>query len=72
LKSIGQSNIKIETSNGKLSIINAEPENIVQIYSASGLKIKEQRVESNQTSFSLPTGIYVIRIGNYSGKVVVK
>jgi hypothetical protein len=72
LQSIGKSNIKIETNNGKLIINNAESGNVVQLYSASGFKIKEQRVENSQTSFSLPSGIYMIRIGNYSGKVVVK
>ena len=60
------------TENSKLIIKNAEIGNEINIYSISGQKIKKQLIENYQTEISLPNGIYVIRIGNYSDKVVIK
>jgi len=72
LQAIGQSNIKIITEKGKLIINNVEPGSKVQIYTVSGIKIKEQRMESNQTSILLTSGIYVLRVDNYSDKIIIK
>lgn len=69
---ISQSNIKIMTDNGKVIIENAKASDKVEIYGISGIKIKELSIESNQTIIQLPKGIYVIRIDNYSDKIIIK
>jgi hypothetical protein len=60
------------TDNSKLLIRTAVIGNKITIYSISGEKIKEQFTENYQTEISLPKGVYVIRIGHYSDKVVIK
>lgn len=72
LQPISQSNIKIMTDYGKLIISNVETGSSVQVFTVSGLKVKEQRVESNHTIISLMSGIYLLRVGNYSDKVIVR
>lgn len=69
---LGQSNIKIILKDKNLFILNAEIGCKVQIYRVSGVIFKEQSIVNNQTNITLPTGIYVLRIGNYSDKVIVK
>jgi hypothetical protein len=69
---INQSNIKIMTGNGNVTIENATIGDKVQIYSVSGAKIRDQAVVNNQTSISLHPGVYVIRIGNHSDKFIIK
>jgi len=72
LQPISQSIIKIITDYGKLTISNAESGSSVQVFTVSGIKVKEQRVESNNTIISLISGMYIVRVGNYSDKVIVK
>jgi len=72
LQSINQSNIKMRIENEKLFIENAKVGDNVEIYSFSGIKIKEQSIRSNQTKIELHKGIYLIRIENYSNKVIIR
>lgn len=72
VQSINQSNIRVITARGKLRILNVELGGIAQIYSISGVKIKEQAVISGQTDIFLPSGVYVLRIGNFTDKILVK
>jgi len=72
LPSISQSDIKLVADNGKLSVENAEPGSMVQVFSTSGVKIKDMKIASSNASLSLPAGVYVIRVGNYVAKVVMK
>ena len=55
-----------------LSITNAELGSKIKIYTVSGITIKEQPVENSQTNITLPTGVYILRIGVYSDKVIIK
>jgi len=72
LQPINQSNIKIMIDNGKLIISNAEIGSTVQVFTVLGIKVKEQCVENDHTIISLISGIYLLRVGIYSGKVIVK
>ena len=67
-----QSNIKIMTKDKTLKISNAKSGSKVKIYTVSGLTVKEKSIENNQTLITLPTGVYVLRIGDYSGKIIIK
>ncbi|MHB9141169.1 MAG: leucine-rich repeat protein [Paludibacter sp.] len=69
---IDQSNIRIMNKDKTLIISNAKLGSKVKIYTVSGLTIKEQSIENNQTTITLPTGVYVLRIGDYSAKIVIK
>jgi len=71
MQSIGQKDIKIIIGNGKLIIENANVDDKVEIFDISGKKIKEQYIESNQDKILLPKGIFIIRIENYSKKVII-
>jgi hypothetical protein len=66
------SDIKIKTDNGNLIVENAKAGEKVEIYSITGLKIKEQLIKCFQTKIKLQRGIYLIRIENYSDKVSIK
>ena len=72
IRLIGLSDIKILTDNEKLIIENAKLRDKVEIFSITGIKIKEQLIDSYQTKIKLHSGIYLIRIDNYSCKVIVK
>jgi hypothetical protein len=72
LQPISQSTIQITTEHGKLSIKNLEIASKIQLYTVSGMKIKEQLTDSHQMDILLPIGVYILQIGNYSEKVVIK
>ena len=72
IKSIDQSNIKIKVDNKKLIIENAKVDDKIEIYNISGMKIKEQSIESDSDEILLSTGIYIICVENYSKKVIIK
>jgi len=72
LKTVDQSEIKVTVDNGKLIVQYAVKGIKIEIYSISGQNIKEQLIENYQTEIPLPKGIYILRIGNYSDKVVIK
>jgi hypothetical protein len=71
-KSMNESNIRVITERGKLIILNAEFGNIAQVYNISGIKITEQTIKNNQINILLPTGIYLLRVGNFSDKILIK
>jgi hypothetical protein len=71
LPSISQSKINATTGNGILTLSNTEIGDKVEIYNVSGLKIKECYIENIQTIIALKTGIYILRIGDYSSKVII-
>ncbi len=64
--------IRVITGRGELTIFNAEPGTPARIFNFSGSKITEQLIRDNQTIISLPTGFYLLRIGNYSSKIFVR
>jgi len=72
LSSISNSNIKIAVDKGLLFIENVDPGSLVQVYTISGVKFIEKQVDSNNTIILLTAGTYILRIGDYSDKVVVK
>lgn len=72
IKSIGQSNINLIVKDRNLVISNVWTRTKVEIYSLSGVKMREEFIDADQTIMSLPTGIYVIFIGGYSDKIVVQ
>ncbi len=72
IQPILQSDIKLRTENGKLNIEHVKEGSKVEIYNVLGKKIIEQTIMSNQTKIPLLKGIYLIRINNYSDKVIIK
>ena len=72
LQPIIQSSIKIMIDYGKLEIENAPIGSKLEVFTISGQKIKENIIENYHTYISLSKGDYVLRIGNYSDKVVIK
>ena len=72
LQSLNLSNIKMRTENKNLIINNATIGSKIIIYSISGVKIKEQPIESDQIKIKLYQGIYLINIDNYSEKVIIR
>lgn len=71
LQPISESDIRLFTENEKLVLSNVKFGNKVQIFTVSGVKVKEQEIESTQTKILLNSGIYIVRIGKYSGKVII-
>ncbi|MFZ4725058.1 MAG: leucine-rich repeat domain-containing protein [Paludibacter sp.] len=67
-----KSDIKIKTDNGNLIVENAKAGDKVEIFSITGVKIKEQLTKGYQTKIKLQRGIYLIRVDNYSDKVSIK
>jgi len=45
---------------------------LAQVFSLSGLKTDEQTIKNHQTAFTLRNGVYILKIGNYSEKIVVR
>jgi len=72
LPTMRQSNINVMTGNGTLTLSNAEIGNKVEIYTVSGVKIKECSIKSSQTIIALNAGTYILRVGDYSGKVIIR
>lgn len=66
------SDIRIKTYNGSLIVENAKAGDKVEIFNIAGVKIKEQLTEGYQTKIKLQSGIYLIRVDNYSDKVSIK
>lgn len=65
-------NIKIKTSDRKISISNAPTGKTLEIYSAEGKKIIQQPVTSNSITIELQShGIYIVHINGISYKVTV-
>jgi hypothetical protein len=56
LPTMRQSNINVMTGNGTLTLSNAEIGNKVEIYTVSGVKIKECSIKSSQTIIALNAG----------------
>ena len=69
---IEQSNIRIMNQDKMLIISNAKPGSKLKIYTVYGLTITEKSIENNQTYITLPTGVYVLRIEDYSAKILIK
>jgi len=72
LPTIRQNNINVMTGNGTLTLSNAEIGNKVEIYTVSGVKIKECSIKSSQTIIALNAGTYILRVGDCSGKVIIR
>lgn len=69
--SLTQSNYRIYSSMNRLVIENAKPDDIANIYSTTGSLVKTVRISSTIEEITLPCGVYVVRINNYSSKVVM-
>jgi hypothetical protein len=69
---LSQSHIKVINKDKTLVISNAESGSKISVYTVAGVKIKEQSVENDQTEIALAAGVYVLRIGDYSDKVIIK
>jgi len=59
------SDIKIKTYNGILIIENTKAGDKIEIFNISGVKIKEQLTEDDQTKIKLQKGIYLICVDNW-------
>lgn len=72
LHHVNNSNIQLISNGEKILIMNARLGSKVQIYTVTGIKIKEQLIDYYQTNISLQKGIYILQIGDFSDKIVIK
>lgn len=72
VKPLRESSINVTTEPGKLIVSNAEGYNRVYIYTLSGSIVREMVIGPKTTSIPLPAGVYVVRIGGFSGKVIIR
>lgn len=69
--SLTKSDCKIYNSMNRLVIENAKPGEVANIYSVTGALIKTVRISGNVEEIELPRGIFIVRVNNYTGKVVM-
>jgi hypothetical protein len=69
--SFAQSDCKIYNSMNRLVIENAKPGEIATIYSTTGALVKIVRISGNVEQVELPKGIFLVRVNNYTAKVVM-
>ena len=70
-KSLTKSDCKIYSSMNRLVIENAKPGEVANIYSTAGSLIKTVRISGNIEEIELPSGIFIVRVNNYTAKVVM-
>lgn len=68
LNKLQMSKYKIAVNNGQISISNLNGTENVQIFDISGRRI----ASGNQKIFDLNAGVYLIRINDFAGKILVK
>lgn len=61
---------KIEGGNGCVNITVGAKANVV-INALNGVTVFNGKVTTGNNSISLPSGVYIIKVGNVSSKVVV-
>ncbi|GHT44002.1 hypothetical protein FACS1894181_07860 [Bacteroidia bacterium] len=59
------------TSNGRLHL-NVPSATALSVYTPVGRLVKQQAVSTGETTVALPTGIYIIKIGNVVKKVAIQ
>ena len=64
-------NVLIYANGSQLIVTNANQGDIVAVYTVSGVKVASVLVSTDKTTVDLPTGIYLVKVGNFSTKVVV-
>ena len=72
LPSVATSNIRIATGNGTVTIFNLTTNDQIQVYSTTGQLIRSITPDNDLVAISnLSSGVYLLRIGSYSAKVVI-
>ncbi len=69
--SITRSDCKIYSAMNRLVIENAKPGEIATIYSVTGSLVKTVRISGSVEQVELPHGIFLVRVNNYTAKVVM-
>jgi hypothetical protein len=69
--SLTRSDCKIYNAMNRLVIENAKPGEIATIYSTTGSLVKTVRISDNVEQVELPHGIFLVRVNNYTAKVVM-
>ena len=72
LTSNDSNSVQVYSNDKTLYIKNANTGDIVSVYSVTGLKVASAVVTSDPTTVDLPTGIYIVKVGNYATKVIVR
>lgn len=67
-----KTNIQITTANGKVALQNLPQGMDLQIYTLTGQLVHQASAVSANMQIALPQGIYIVRIGQYADKVIVK
>ena len=64
--------LQLSTKQNQLDVKNKSDGQEVVIYNLSGKEVSKQFAESSSTvSFELASGVYVVRVGTESGKVII-
>lgn len=71
IKPVTFSNIKLFVQNHSLHLSNFPPKEVIQVFQINGKKILEAKCADDQLTIPLPSGIYILKIGNFSSKIIV-
>lgn len=72
LPDIKDTAIKLFAQDGILTISGMEAGMLIQVYRLDGKLIHSGIAENDMVQISLPRGIYLLRLGNNSGKVIMQ
>jgi hypothetical protein len=62
--------LNVSVSNNKLSITSA-PSTNVEIFNTVGAKVKNLVLVNNEADLNLAKGVYIVRCGNATGKIML-
>ena len=63
--------IKLYADGGKVVVVGANQGDLIQVFTATGSLVKRALAQGND-EFSLPKGLYIVKIGKDAAKIVVK
>lgn len=70
-KPMEMSNIKVFTRDHSVMISGFPVNSLIQVFTVNGIRIIETKGNSDQLSLPLPTGIYILKIGNSARKIII-
>ncbi len=66
-----ENNIQVLRGHGGITIVDAEPNMPVVVYNLSGIQMASTTIHSEQVFIPLQSGIYILKVGNKTTKVVL-
>jgi hypothetical protein len=68
------SGLQIQVNGNRVSIQNAQPNTIIEVYSVVGVKLKQYKLPkaADEYQIELPKGCYILKSENIVRKVAIK